>query len=489
MSSDKRKFADYKSFPGRIHENTYEFPTLFTTDKSGKCKVWTIYVRLIKKSSKKSFKNINWDLTSENQVPIKAEYLNDDCFVPNGIISEIWTEYGLSGEDKITRSAPTYPNPKHTGTSGKPKPANYRDYFKQALVSARGIYLKKIDAGGVPESEYGKKSLVTNTKYFPMLAKKEKEYVRIHKLKWPLYVQPKLDGLRNLVYLTKSNKPDISNVIMYTRRKKDYSYNDYNNNIRKELLPILVEYFGKYKENESIYLDGEIYNHNMKLQEINHYARMSATDKSSETNSAETSADEANADKTNADEAKIQYWIYDVFYPSQKLTFKERAAILDELNKKLSKAKYVKITETLLIKNSADLDEQYKKYIENNYEGMMIRSADGIYATSSKNSNLRSSDLLKRKEVFTDEYEVVGWTQGTAGKEVGAIIWICQTPDGKRFNVTPNYDFSERYRIYKECQKHFDDKYANRLLTVEYRSKSEDGIPQHAKGIMFRDVE
>jgi ATP-dependent DNA ligase len=161
---------------------------------------------------------------------------------------------------------------------------------------------------------------------------------------------------------------------------------------------------------------------------------------------------------------------------------------LNDIRDSVTQSDTLHYTETLLIKNKKDLDDQYAKYIKNNYEGMMIRNRDGVYATSAKGSTgLRSKDLLKRKEVFSDEYEVVDWTQGSSGKEIGAIIWICQTKEGKRFNVTPNMDYQERYKIYKECQKNFANKYANRLLTIEYRGLTDDNKPQHAKGIDFRD--
>ena len=32
--------------------------------------------------------------------------------------------------------------------------------------------------------------------------------------------------------------------------------------------------------------------------------------------------------------------------------------------------------------------------------------------------------VLKRKPIYTDEFEVIGYTQGKKGKDVGAIVWI-----------------------------------------------------------------
>jgi len=119
----------------------------------------------------------------------------------------------------------------------------------------------------------------------------------------------------------------------------------------------------------------------------------------------------------------------------------------------------------------------------------MIRDPTSAYLKSAtvKSDRLRSKALLKRKEVFDDEFEVVDYTQGENGKEVGAVCWICAVGD-ESFKVVPNMPLEERYAIYRECKKHFATKYKNRMLTVEYRSTSKSGVPLCAKAIGFRDI-
>ena len=491
MTTNKRTYI-YKDFQGKINVDTdnYEFPKLYTQDKHGNTRIWVIYIRLIKSASKRGFKTINWDITLENQVPIKPEYL-DNVEIPAGTISEVWTETGII-DGELTRSAPTYPIEKNKGR------ANYRDPFKQALVYARGRYMKKLDEGGITtKSKLNTTDIIANKKYYPMLAKSYADYIKKHKLKFPVYEQSKLDGIRALSYLSAASNSAASNsaasnsaaynaVQIYTRKLKDYPHNQYINNIRKNLLSIFRHFMGRYKKDESIYLDGEMYNHNSNLQGINHIVR----------------SEEVKEDIDEADQ--IQYWIYDAFYPSRlDMSFSERTKLLTEIaeliNDNHMDANYkdihtnraIVIVPTSLINTQDELDKKYSYYIENKYEGMMIRTYDGIYATSNKGAaGLRTADLLKRKEIYTDEYEVIGWTQGVAGKEIGAIIWICVVKIKGReikFNVTPNLDYKTRYKIYKECKTAFNEIYANRLLTIEYRGLSMDGVPQHAKGIGFRD--
>lgn len=487
MSADKRSFVEFESMPGGINEDTnrYEFPTLYKTASTGKPRQWTMYCRLIKLDSKNQSetKAQNWNMLIENEVPILEKYIPNLAKVPDGTIAEIWSEAGVMGM-KISRSPATYiMGPKNLGRKDE------RNVLQQAMVTIRGKYLKKIDEGSVTELTNLLKDVVisSNTKFYPMLAKKYDDF--IDKIKYPVYVQPKLDGNRCVVFLNTIDNPTYKNVIMYTRSLKEYPNNPSNDAIRKALLDLLIANYHKSK-NESIFLDGELYIHNKSLQDINSEVRGQALNGES-----------------------MQYWIYDHFYPSYTSeTFKERDEFLnkiyDEFLKKNTKGlekntglEIIKLLEVNIIESEEECDEIYNTYLADNYEGIMIRNPAGIYQKSStkKSEQLRSKDLLKRKETYDDEFEVVGYTQGSNGKEIGAVVWICKanttnttkgsnTTKSDTFNVTPNLSIKERYEIYKECEKKFDSKYKGRLLTVQYRGLSDNNIPLQAKAIEFRDI-
>jgi DNA ligase-1 len=180
-----------------------------------------------------------------------------------------------------------------------------------------------------------------------------------------------------------------------------------------------------------------------------------------------------------------------MFYPSYtNETFEKRKDLLKQICEQMSdeQKKVIKFVPTHFVKTQKENDKLYRKYLDKKYEGVMIRNPEGPYAKSAvkKSSALRSKDLLKRKEVYDGEYEVVDFTSGKMGKDVDALIWICQTPTGDKFNVVPNLSYKERYSLYKDCQRNFVAKYKNRMITVEYRSFSDDGIPNHAKAVDFR---
>lgn len=467
MAANKRSFINFVDFPGEIDEdkNLYVFPTLYKTTDSGKIREWSILIRCIKEDSKDqaSTKKQNWELLLENEVPIKQKYLEDGAKVPSGILVEYWTEAGIQ-DMKISRSAATYVVAKNVGKK------NERNALQQALVDCRGKYLKKIDEGSVTDIKSLNKdkdnTIGPKTMFYPMLAKKYEDFEK--KIKYPVYIQPKLDGCRCIAFLNAIDNPTYKNVILYSRQQKDWPYNPPNNNVRKSLLQLLIDNYD-HELNQSIFLDGELYVHDLPLQDINSIVRGKAED-----------------------DQIIEYHIYDMFYPSyDKESFEHRIELLEVLHAELNnnEKKYIKIVETHHVESRKEEDKLYLEYLAKRYEGIMIRTGKCPYLKSStkKSEQLRSKELLKRKETFDDEFEVVGYKSGDKGKEVGAVVWICTVGD-KTFNAVPNLPHETRYKIFEECEKKFDKKYKDRLMTVEYRGLSNDGVPLQAKAIAFRDV-
>jgi DNA ligase-1 len=420
----------------QIHPETQyvEFSDLFKENR-----VWRIYVRLIKKASQQTFTQVDWNLMEEVQVPILDKYLQGE-HIPNDLVAELWTETGLV-TGKITRSIPTYAPEKNQGKK------NYRDSFQQALSMAQSKYDKKLKEGfSFVQSSDCVAHSDTDPKIFPMLAKPYKKGIS-----YPVYTQPKLDGLRCVTFYDSKSKQ----VVMQSRTRKVFPDNASNDLIRQQLQPILQTL------PPLTYLDGELYNHSVKLQDLNHFARGTET----------------------AETPTLEYHVYDILYAPYTHTFEERAQQLTML-KSLVQKTMIKVVDTQFIPDEKQLDKLYSKYIDQGYEGLMVRNPNGVYEFGK-----RSGNLLKRKEVFTEEFPIVDYTSGTKGKDLNALIWICETPKGDRFKVTPNLTYEERYDLFKQAQKKFDKLFKNRLLTVEYRNLSVDQVPQHAKAVVIRDVE
>ena len=463
MTSSVRDFTNFAEFPGEINgDGHHAFPTLWHIDDFDRWRKWNINIRLIKKPAE-TLSGIDWNLSEEKQLTIKPEYYNVGVQIPASITAEIWAETGIEG-GKITRNSPTYYfEPLNLGK------ANERSVFQTALVYARSQWLKRKEKGG-KETKTTTTVSKTNVMFFPMLAKAFKDGEK--HLVFPLYIQPKLDGVRCLVYLLKKNG-GVKSVVAYTRTKKLFPSVEY---IKKILYPYLNALYDDEK-NQSIYLDGELYKHGKRLQDISGDSRNEA----------------ANVDNNN--KTRNEYHVYDCFYPKElDTTFKDRhkqlVAFYDALEDE--DATVIRRVPTSLVKNFKEAQKKYAQFTKMGYEGAMLRNIGGPYlANSQKNGSfLRSNDLVKMKPKFTDEFEIIGYTEGSKGKDKGAIIWVCKTETGEEFNVTPkDMTYAERYSLFDDAEQSFDEKYLGNPLTVEYGDISKSGVPLRAKALVIRDYE
>jgi ATP-dependent DNA ligase len=473
MNIDKRDFTNFtnkKFFPGIVNKTTgeYNFPKLYHIDTRDNTRMWKITIRLIKGPIKKHC--IDWNLMEDNTIPIKKEYLLDQE-IPDGTIAQVWVETGVI-TGKISRHMPSYPKVMNEGKT------NERNVLKQGLVYARSLYLKKIENGMTitknNKSDTTNKKNNKNVKYFPMLVRKYENEKK--NMVYPLYVQPKLDGARCIAFLNKTpaQKPTFENVIMYSRQKKDYFGFD---EMRKELLPVLIDMWD-FENNESIYVDGELYNHGMDLQTISGAVR--------------------NPKRKDILKYKnIQFFVFDVFYYGYlELSFKKRIELItDMFNGFANNIKCIVKVDTHLVATESDQEKLYKQYLKKDYEGIILRNVDSLYLThpTKNNMSIRSKNVLKRKMTYSDEFEVVDFDQGSKGRDIGAIMWVLKTlTSDKTFNATPkNTTYEERYKLFKQAnssnKQGFNDNFKGRMMTIEYEDLSKDNVPLRAKSIGFRD--
>jgi DNA ligase-1 len=131
-----------------------------------------------------------------------------------------------------------------------------------------------------------------------------------------------------------------------------------------------------------------------------------------------------------------------------------------------------------MVKSEDELKTWHDKYVQEGYEGLIIREPQGMYELGR-----RSRHLLKYKEFRDKEFVIAGWSQGI-GKFAGCVIWECKTSEGKTFNVVPKGTLEMKQHWYK-----FAPKFLGRKLTVRYQAWTNDNIPQFPVGIAIRDYE
>jgi len=469
MTSSVRDFTNFAEFPGDIDDDGYHaFPILWHLDDFKRLRKWAIFIRLIKTPTE-TISGIDWSLCDEKQVVIKPTYYDVGSKIPSTITAQVWAETGIEGS-KITRNSPTYYfEPLNLGK------ANERNVFQTALVNARAQWLKRKEKGGSETKKSNANSSASSAKksnvmYFPMLAKAFKDGEK--HLVFPLYIQPKLDGVRCLVYLLRKNG-GVKSVVAYTRTKKLFPSVDY---IKTILYPYLNALYD-VPNNQSIYLDGELYKHGKRLQDISGDSRNEAAN----VNAANTSRNE--------------YHVYDCFYPKElDTTFQDRHKQMLAFYEALDDedAAVIRQVPTYLVNSYKEAQKKYVYFTKLGYEGAMLRNIDGPYLSDPDKTGafLRSNDLVKMKPKFTDEFEIIGYTEGSKGKDKGAMIWVCKTTAGEEFNVTPkDMTYAERYALFEDAEESFDEKYLGRMLTVEYEDLSKLGVPLRAKALVIRDYE
>ena len=254
----------------------------------------------------------------------------------------------------------------------------------------------------------------------PMLANKWED--RQKYISEPFYVQPKLDGVRLLV----SKDGGISRT--------------------GKIIPG-TEILGEGLE-EGQYVDGEAFDPNLNFEEL--------------TSTFKT------------DPLKLKFYVFD-FFDLKKcpMTFEERWDVV----KSLSNPHY-EYVETFSVKKHTDMNGFHKMFMQQGYEGTMIRDKDSMYEVGQ-----RSNYLLKHKDFQTEEYEITGAKTGH-GRDADAVVWVCKTQDGREFNVRPEGTIVQREEDYKNHKK-----YIGKMLTVRFQNLTAIGVPRFPVGVVIRDYE
>ena len=142
----------------------------------------------------------------------------------------------------------------------------------------------------------------------------------------------------------------------------------------------------------------------------------------------------------------------------------------------------VELTENIFVEREDQLQNIHDLFVDEGYEGLMLRNLDMPYEFS------RSWNLVKYKVMKDDEFKIVDAEKALKGKQRGAIIWICETPQGERFNVVPNGTIESRKDAWNNWEA--DPKqFIGKEITVQYQELTPKGIPRFPKGIAIRDYE
>ena len=274
----------------------------------------------------------------------------------------------------------------------------------------------------------------------PMLAHKYDE----KRIDWsePVYIQPKLDGVRCL--FTKDGA--------YSRTGKKFMNLAH---IELALIPF-------FKKQPDVVLDGELYNHKLK-NDFEKIISLVRKQKPTDT------------DRLDAQHL-VQFHVYDYFDGVMYDSYKTRMQHLVSSNLYDAQVKYVP---TKLVDTYSYARLLHEEFLEDGYEGSIIR-LNGLYKHG------RSYDLMKFKDFSDAEATIVGYELGK-GKRTGTLgKFLMMDDEGVQFGCPPGKGYS--YKDLSKMLLNIND-YIGQRATFTYFQRTQAGSYRHPLFKCIRNYE
>ena len=260
----------------------------------------------------------------------------------------------------------------------------------------------------------------------------------------PVYIQPKLDGVRCLFTANGA----------YSRNDKQFMNVKH---IEMSLKPF-------FDQNPDVVLDGELYNHKLKHdfeKIISLVRKQKPTDE----------------DRRNAQHL-VQFHVYDYFsMDSHYESYKHR---MDNLTVSDIYGPCVKYVPTYRVhKHEEALNMHYDAFLADGYEGSILR-LNGLYKHG------RSYDLMKFKDFSDAEATIVGYELGK-GKRTGTLGKFMMLDDeGVTFGCPPGKGYN--YKDLANMLKNIND-YIGKRATFTYFQRTNAGSYRHPLFKCIRNYE
>lgn len=303
---------------------------------------------------------------------------------------------------------------------------SYNTQAQQVEKQARALWKKKVE-GGMFEDE---SQIDNNTFFEPTLCKDFKDQGKKIDYSQKVFVQRKYDGIRCI----------ITEKGMFSRNGKEILSAPH----------IYIELLDLFKKHPGLVLDGELFAEK-EVCDFNTIISLVRKTKPTEEDIWESSK-------------YIKYYIYDL--PSHQSIYLDRLYSLKSLT--LSLPKCCILVDSYLVKNEIEIKNYYSQFMEEGYEGLIVR-LNGPY------ENKRSKYLLKYKEFFDQEFIIKDIIEGIGKLSNKAGTILCEI-DGKTFNSAINGTHEYLAEIWKDREK-----YIGKTATVKYFELTSDGIPRFPK--------
>lgn len=360
-----------------------------------------------------------------------------------------------------------------------------RTTYEQALLEANARIVKQT-AKGYREN----KNDLYNLPVIAMLAK-DASNEKLDKAKLPfeqgVYISDKLDGVRCLAKCTYNDEIQQTVITIESRTGQLYD------------VPHIVYELHSIMEPGDI-IDGELYFHGPALQDIN--SAVTRTDPDEKIEEAYLKAGkartkygveseqfiEANKKYQDALDIKalreqLEFRVFDIIqcdsvvvHNSSTIQFANRLIGLGLYSDRFCRGGKVMAVPYEVAHSKEELLELHKEAVARGYEGVMIRTVDGLYE-----SGKRSSGLWKFKVFVDAEFQVVDVVTDKEGNGVFVL----------RNNLN-KLEFTCVMGTMEERREYIDNKelYIGKWLTVQFQSRFKGTkLPQFPTGKLFRECD
>ena len=264
----------------------------------------------------------------------------------------------------------------------------------------------------------------------------------------PVFMQPKLDGVRCLIQYNKLNCGEHE-VVAYSRTGKQW----------KNIAHICVALKPFFKQNPNVILDGELYNHALRddFEKIISCVRKTKP----------TAIDRAESRKL------VQFHCYDIVDETMK--FEDRYKFLFNNLRDYYGVRTVVYYKGIFSETQAKT--VHKMNLEAGYEGSILRLND-IYQCKRSHSLRKFKDFHDAEAVLTDWVEGKGKRKGTIGK------FMAIDADGNTFGMPVMDNFKKLQTMFNEMQT-----WVGREATFTYFERTKAGSYRHPLFKAIRDYE
>jgi len=309
-----------------------------------------------------------------------------------------------------------------------------RKFIKQTALGIIGMSI-------LPQIVFSNNKKIEGMRKKPMLAypvsDKPIDYSK------PVFMQPKLDGVRCLIQL------ENNVVTAYSRTGKKW----------KNIAHILMDLIPFFKKYPNVILDGELYNHDLKddFEKIISLVRKTKP-----------------TDEDRLESAKmVQFHCYDII--DEELKFEHRIEFVYQALMLLGDSIHTVDTNQVFSENGAK--SMHETNLSDGYEGSIVR-LDDVYKCG------RSWSLRKFKDFQDAEATLTSWVEGK-GKRKGTIgKFMAVDADGNEFGMPVMDKFDYLQENFEEMKT-----WVGCVATFTYFERTKAGSYRHPLFKCIRNYE